>query len=133
MSTSQSLFLDLQKAYSRLSEIFSQPFSEIVQDATIQRFEFTFVLTWKLLNVLLREKGVESFGPKETIRNAAKAGLIHDAAVWLTFLEARNLTTHTYKQEVAREIFEKAKEFVKELGSSIPAMEKAIQAENSHE
>lgn len=130
MDISQALFSDLRQAHKRLSEITKEPFTEIVRDATIQRFEFTFELSWKLLHALLKEKSIESFGPKETIRNAAKAGLIQNPAIWLTFLEARNLTTHTYKQEVAEEVYEKAKEFAETLKSILPSLEEAAKSED---
>lgn len=45
-------------------------------DATIQRFEFTIELFWKLLRVILESKGVEVQYPKDVLREAFKGHLI---------------------------------------------------------
>ena len=38
---------DVHESVSRLSEAVAQPESELIRDATIQRFEFTFEVVWK--------------------------------------------------------------------------------------
>jgi len=40
----------------------------INQDATIQRFEFTFELAWKLMKTILEEEGIKVVSPKNVIR-----------------------------------------------------------------
>ena len=85
--------------------------SELEKDGLIQRFEFTFELTWKLLNVVVRESGIEVYGPKNTFREAEKLGLIHNINVWFDFLYARNLSTHTYEEKTAEEVYKEAKLF----------------------
>lgn len=124
MDKIHSLFEDLQKAHSKLSIALELPESEINQDASIQRFEFTFELVWKLMNMIVRQNGIESYGPKNTIREATKMGLIESIDDWFDFLNARNLTTHTYNKETADKVYESAKEFekaVEELIEKIPS------------
>lgn len=110
--TKKSLLLkDLENASSKLKEALTLPEIEINRDGTIQRFEFTFELTWKLLNLLVREKGIEVYGHKNTLREAAMLGFITGVEKWFTFLDARNLTTHVYKKEIVETVYKTAGEF----------------------
>lgn len=120
-----SLLEDLKSAQHKLSEALSLPPTEIHKDATIQRFEFTFELSWKLMNAILRENGIEAYGPKNTIREAANLKMIDDVEKWFEFLNARNLTTHVYKKEIAEQVYSSAKEFekyIKDLIKKISSM-----------
>ncbi len=104
---------DLKKAFERLKEALILP-SEITinQDATIQRFEFTFELSWKLMKTILEEEGLTAVSPRNVIRQGATIGLIDEPQKWFEFLENRNLTVHTYKEEVAQKVYQSAKEFI---------------------
>ena len=48
--------------------------------------------------------GSASSAPKVVIREMAQAGLVNDPEVWFGFLEARNLSSHSYDEEVAKKI-----------------------------
>ncbi|MCC7210609.1 MAG: hypothetical protein E3K40_08815 [Candidatus Brocadia sp.] len=48
-------YKDALRALHTLGEILQQPFSVIVRDATIQRFEYTFEALWKFLKEYLKE------------------------------------------------------------------------------
>jgi nucleotidyltransferase substrate binding protein (TIGR01987 family) len=113
MTKVQSLFSDLKKAIGKLGQAALLPASEINRDATIKRFEFCFELCWKLMQAILQENGIEAYGPKGSIREAAKLGLIDNPQTWLEFLKARNLTSHTYEEEVAEKVYNKVKKFNK--------------------
>lgn len=78
-------------------------------DATIQRFEFVYELSWKLMKAHLEYNGVEVVSPRETFREAFKQGIIEDATDWIKMMENRNRTSHTYDEETAWEIYEKVK------------------------
>lgn len=111
LSKPEKLLADLKRATQRLKEALGAEPTQLNQDATIQRFEFTFELAWKLMQILIRDKGIEVFGPKDVIRRAAQVRLVDDPEAWIGFLQARNLTTHVYDQPVAEEIYNRAKEF----------------------
>ena len=53
---------------------------------------------------LLREIKKEEDIDKEVIREMAQAGLINNPEDWFGFLEARNLSSHSYDEEVAKKI-----------------------------
>ena len=75
-------------------------------DATIQRFEFCFELAWKLMKVVLDYEGIEVSSPRSSIREGWKLGMINDAETWLDMQEKRNLSTHTYNEATALEVYE---------------------------
>lgn len=112
MTKLESIIEDLTKAATKLEEATSLESTVINQDATIQRFEFTFELAWKAMQEVARETDETAYGPRNTIREAGKTGLIDSVEDWLKFLSARNLTVHTYNESTAQEVYQSAKQFV---------------------
>lgn len=84
-------------------------------DATIQRFEFTFELSWKFLKDYFFEQGIELNYPKEIIQEAFKVNLITNELVWIAMLKDRTLTSHTYDEKLADEIYNRIKLYVPKL------------------
>lgn len=96
----------LERAIHRLEEALAQPLeSPLALDGTIQRFEFVFELTWKTLRLVLANEGTQVNSPRMTIRAAYSAGLLSAEETWLALLEARNLSSHTYNDEIARTVY----------------------------
>jgi len=112
MTKVESLMTDLTKAKEKLKEAVNLPTTTINQDASIQRFEFTFELAWKLMQVLIKENGIDTYGVKSIIREAAKLGLIDNPGIWFDFLSKRNLSVHTYNEQIAQLVYDTAKNFV---------------------
>ncbi len=80
--------------------------ADIVRDAAIQRFEFSFELAWKALAAWLVEGlSPAPTSPRAVIREAYRQRLITDEARWITLLLDRNLTSHTYREATAQEVF----------------------------
>lgn len=106
----QNKYANFTRAVKRLREAVTLYSSDedngIVRDGLIQRFEFTFELAWKTTAEVLREEGIllDFLSPKTVLRSAYEAGLIDDEAVWLEILRDRNLTSHLYDEEAAKEI-----------------------------
>lgn len=79
--------------------------SELEQQGLIQSFEYTHELAWNTLKDFLENRGVQTlYGSIDTSREAFKLGLIADGEVWMKMIESRNLTAHTYNQEIAKEM-----------------------------
>lgn len=74
-------------------------------DATIQRFEFTIELTWKFLKQVLLLKGINAKSPRDVLKEAYQIELINDEEIWLKMLNDRNLSSHTYDESLADEIY----------------------------
>ena len=94
---------------ARLAEVVAMPESDVIRDATIQRFEFTFESVWKALQLYLERQGHVGGGPRATLKRAFAENLIPteaEAGGWLQMLEDRNLITHAYDQALAARIYE---------------------------
>lgn len=100
---------DYHMAMKRLRvAVNSQPDANgIYLDATIQRFEFCFELAWKLMKAMLDYEGIEASSPRSSIREGWKQAMIDSAEDWLQMQEQRNLSSHTYNESTAQDIYEK--------------------------
>jgi nucleotidyltransferase substrate binding protein (TIGR01987 family) len=86
------------------------PFSVIVRDASIQRFEYSFESLWKLLKAYLaHHEGLLCNSPKSCFREALAVGLLSvlETETCLIMTDDRNLTSHTYLEPVAEAIYQK--------------------------
>ncbi|MBI3752877.1 MAG: nucleotidyltransferase substrate binding protein [Deltaproteobacteria bacterium] len=95
---------DAKRALKTLEEILREPYSIIIRDAAIQRFEYTFEAIWKFLKEYLKEKeGILCNSPKSSFREIFSLGFLTEdaAAGFLEMTDRRNETSHTYKEEVA--------------------------------
>ena len=112
---------DYNRASTRLNEATKiQPMADIVYDGVIQRFEFTFELSWKLMKLFLEYTGItEIKSPRATIREAFTYGLIEDGEQWIDMMVDRNKTSHLYDEEEAKLIYEKIKSHYSDLLSNL--------------
>lgn len=90
------------KALTSLEEAISLPKTDITRDAAIQRFEFCVELSWKTSKKIL---GTNTSSPKQVIREMAQANLISDIQIWFDAIDKRNITSHTYNESLAEEVF----------------------------
>lgn len=94
-----------EQALSRLHEALQENETDLVRDALIQRFEFTYELAWKCMFYCLKankEQVPEMVRP--VIQAAFKGGLIEDAELWEKIKDSRDGTSHTYNKEQAIEV-----------------------------
>jgi len=91
-----------------------QPFSIIIRDAAIQRFEYTFEAFWKYIKDYLRVKeGLVCNSPKSCFRELFSVGVIteDETVKLLEMTDDRNMTSHTYKEKVAQIIYGRLQEY----------------------
>jgi len=91
-------------------------------DASIQRFEFSIELFWKLLRQILVFKGQQAFYPKDVLREAYAGKLINHNVIWLKMLEDRNITPHTYNQELADAIYKRLPGYYDEMHTTFDVL-----------
>ena len=113
---------DFDKALQRLEEsyektVLNQNNEEysFFRDATIQRFEFTLEIAWKSIkHFLLEYEGVSCQSPKGCVREFLSCGYLTQAQTvgFLEMIDDRNLSTHTYHEEVAETIFMHIKRYL---------------------
>lgn len=106
----------LEKAIISLQKALEvEPVDDIVRDAVIQRFEYSFELSWKFMKRYLRDfAGIDEYQIKEIFRQSAKVGLIDNPENWFNYHKVRNLTSHTYNEDIAEQAFSYAKQFIKD-------------------
>jgi nucleotidyltransferase substrate binding protein (TIGR01987 family) len=80
--------------------------SELEVDGAIQRFEYCFELAWKVLKIRLESDGIRDVSsPRNVLQRGFVAGILEDEESWITMLNDRNLSVHTYNEQTAREIY----------------------------
>ncbi|WP_200237722.1 HI0074 family nucleotidyltransferase substrate-binding subunit [Thiohalocapsa halophila] len=96
---------DFLKGVHQLERAVAQPFDEFVRDAVIQRFKFCYELAWKMLKLRLEQEGIDAHTPRQALREALQAGLLDDGNLWSEIQRYRNLTSHTYDERLAEEVY----------------------------
>lgn len=114
MSTTKDIrwiqrFNHFSKAFAQLKEAVElseqRKLSKLEEQGLIQTFEYTHEMAWNVLKDFLEDRGVQRlYGSKDATREAYKTGLIENGEVWMQMIESRNLTSHTYNEEVATAI-----------------------------
>ena len=99
---------------------------EVVRDAAIQRFEYTYELSWKMMERHINWARAERQGAplvrKELFREAARYGLVSDPVRWFDHQEARNATSHAYDENKARAVFAAIPAFVVDADHLLKAL-----------
>ena len=101
----QERIADYLKALDQLAKAAQQPKDEFLRDSVIQRFEFTHEIAWKMLKLRLEAEYVFVRTPRETLQAALQAGLIDDGNAWSDLQKMRNLTSHTYNEQLADDVY----------------------------
>ncbi len=108
----QQRFSNYRKALSKLAEVAgmeTDKMSALEKEGVIQRFEYTHELAWNTLKDFLSYQGVSStiFDSRDATREAFAAVLIKEGEKWMEMIKSRNLTSHTYNEDTANDIFVK--------------------------
>ncbi|OQA55637.1 MAG: Nucleotidyltransferase substrate binding protein like protein [Candidatus Omnitrophica bacterium ADurb.Bin277] len=108
----KELFVSFSDALGRLDESLREDIakSSTIVDGTIQRFEFTFELAWKLLRLILLREGVEANTPRAALKEAYRTKLVRDGDGWIDMLEDRNKTSHLYDEAMSAAVYYKIKD-----------------------
>lgn len=99
-------FSNYQKALTQLKKFIDKgELSELEEQGLIKAFEYTYELAWNTLRDFLEFSGqTDIYGSRDAIRKAYELGLIEDGESWMDMLKSRNITSHTYNEDVAEEI-----------------------------
>ncbi len=120
----------LRKAIVQLDETLAYYGSEIARSdpkmarvfrtASIQAFEFTYELTWKMLKRHLEASAaaaqtIDEMAFPDLIRTGSEQALLLSGwDVWKDFRRARNMTSHIYDEDKAAQVFESIPSFREE-------------------
>ena len=94
--------LELELEHSESAKL-----SRALKDTAIQRFDYTYEILWKLLKNIAEYEKLESKSPRETFKNAFRLRFIleEDEQTFLDMITNRNLTSHTYNEDISLGIF----------------------------
>lgn len=117
----------LRKALGSLQRALEKRKDEFVRDSVIQRFEYTYELSWKLLKRYLETaEGSQSVDPlsrKELYRLAAEKGLVDDVEAWFQYHRVRNETSHADNEPKAEEVYAIAAQFAHSAAQLLSRLE----------
>jgi nucleotidyltransferase substrate binding protein (TIGR01987 family) len=113
--------MQLEKAILSLEKALHEEKNEYTRDATIQRFEYTVELSWKTGKKVM---GTAQTSPRQVIRELAQSGLIDDPEFWFLALENRNLSSHSYKEELAERVYNFCKSFLPQAKNLLSRLQK---------
>lgn len=116
----------LENVHKRLGDVLKifveNENDDIVRDSVIQRFEFTYFIALKTLRKYFEGmafvmEDVQQMTFNQVIRVANQLDLLHfELDKWTEFRQMRNLTSHTYDEEVARKVVAVIPDFCEEVG-----------------
>jgi nucleotidyltransferase substrate binding protein (TIGR01987 family) len=94
-----------ERAVARLTAVLREPDSMTQREASVHCFEFAFELGWKSIQRALKPRGVDVATPRDSFAQAWRLGWIDDEESWIDMMRDRNMTSHTYKEDVALAIY----------------------------
>lgn len=117
-------FSSLSKAVTRLTEGWARYQLDTtdtqIRDGLIQRFEFTYELSHKMLKRYLEmvspsPEQYDAMAFADLIRSGNEQGLLRsDWPRWRVFRDMRSRTSHTYDEAVARDVVAAIPDFLEE-------------------
>lgn len=105
---------------------------DMIRDACILRFEFTYELSHKMLKLFLEATSAnpdefDSMPFQDLIRTGSERGLLlSDWSRGKVFRRARSITSHTYDEDKAREVFAIIPEFLREASHLRDRLRRAL-------
>ena len=131
LSSLQKAVMSLERALNvaapdRLKEMTADQ-QEVIRAGVIQNFELAYELCWKFvkrwLETNLSPMIADGVTRRELFRLAAENRLIDDVEQWMRYHDARNQTAHIYDLEIAQEVYETARGFVRDARKLLQALE----------
>jgi nucleotidyltransferase substrate binding protein (TIGR01987 family) len=110
------------------------PADLFILDSVVKRFELTYELAVRSLRRYLLDYSaspaeINSLTFQEMIRRGDELGLLaHNWPQWKQYRDARNETTHSYREEKAREIASEAQIFLAEAEHLLDNLKRRIAA-----
>jgi nucleotidyltransferase substrate binding protein (TIGR01987 family) len=102
---------NFRKAFDNLDEAVKtareRHLSNLEKQGLIQSFEFTYELAWNTVKDFYENIGESNIqGSKDAFRLAFERGLVIDGNSLMKSIKSRQLSSHTYNEKIAQEIYE---------------------------
>ena len=119
-----------RRALATLDEALREPKTPMNRDASIQRFEYTYEVVWKAAQAYMSTvENVEAGSPTSVARACFRAGLLSEeqARAALVMARDRNLTVHTYNEELAEQIYSRLPRHAALMAAWLAAIDRATE------
>jgi nucleotidyltransferase substrate binding protein (TIGR01987 family) len=105
-------FRNYKKALSQLEKFIDKIIlTDLEMQGLVKAFEYTYELAWNTMKDFLKYKGQSDiYGSRDAIKKAFQLDLINNGDNWMDMLKSRNMTSHTYNEEIAEEVCQAVKE-----------------------
>jgi len=84
--------------------------SELEKQGVIQAFEYNYELAWNIIKDFFEYQGGEGvlgiIGSRDAFKLAFKRGLIVNGNTWMEMIKSRQLTSHTYNEDLSIKVLE---------------------------
>lgn len=108
MNKFEATIEEFREALEELEEALGMEKNDVVRDSAIKRFELTFELSWKAAKAYLEDyRNVRCASPQMCFRELFNHGIIDYDEIWIDMAKWRNEAVHTYKEELAEELYGK--------------------------
>ncbi len=119
--------LEFEKCLKKFEEALNQPKNEFIRDSSIKRFEMCFELGWKVLKDYLQYLSIFCRSPRHCLKEAYSLGLIDFEEDWLDMLDDRNLSVHTYSEELAEILYNRLPQHYQTLKNLLEKIRKDME------
>jgi nucleotidyltransferase substrate binding protein (TIGR01987 family) len=118
-------FDNFKKALKQLDNVMAliqeRDLSELEEQGVIQAFEYNYELAWNVLKDFYEHQGEQGIqGSRDAIRTAFRRGLITNGDIWMKMIKSRSLTSHTYNEEITKEIMQDIRQALEEFSEGKP-------------
>lgn len=99
-------FANFDKALRQLSLFIEKgALNQMEIQGLIQCFEYNYELAWNTIKDFYESQGETDIqGSRDAIRLAFQRGVIEAGEAWMKMIKSRALTSHTYNEDLAKEI-----------------------------
>ena len=133
LSNIKNAIATLEEAINYYNTDVEQPIKNMYADSCIQRFEYTYELSWKIMKKYLKlffNKTEQELTIKNIFRYMEGYGLIKDWTKWVEYNDARNNTSHEYNLNKAQFVLTVLQTFLDDVKNFIICLEKSINENN---
>jgi len=118
-----------RRALATSFQALEEPKTAMNRDASIQRFEYSYEAVWKAAQAYMSAvENLDTGSPTAVARACFGAGLLTEeqARAVLSMARDRNLTVHTYDENLADEIYSHFSSHARLMDDWLSAMETAL-------
>ena len=98
----------LEQLDNAMEIIAERDLNELEKQGVIQAFEYNYELAWNVIKDFFEYQGGDGasviLGSRDAFRLAFRRGLIVNGEVWMEMIQSRQLTSHTYNEEISSKV-----------------------------